>query len=78
MTRNTAARRDDMAEIDEPRNNVSHDAFWHGTVWPIPAIALAALVDMGLCDKQIAHYFRVEPAVVLSLRMRYGIREQRL
>lgn len=49
------------------------DDFWHGTVWPIPESALAALVDLGLSDECIARYFRVGLGNVQSLRLRYGM-----
>lgn len=49
------------------------DDFWHGTVWPIPELALAALVDLGLSDDSIARYFQVGSGKVYALRLRFGM-----
>jgi len=53
---------------------VSKEAFWAGTRWPIPALALAALIDLGLSDRCIATYFNVTTGEVLSLLVSYGLR----
>ena len=42
-------------------------------MWPIQPAALAALIDLGLSEGQIAAYFSVEPAAVRALRRNYGI-----
>lgn len=74
---NAAVRYEASPEIGEHNDNVSRNAFSHGNVWPIPEIALATLVDMGLSDARIAHYFRIDPAAVRSLRMDYCIMAHR-
>jgi hypothetical protein len=43
--------------------------------WPIGRPYLAALKDLGLSDKMIAGYFRVEQQEVAVLRTSYGIAE---
>lgn len=40
--------------------------------WPIGPSALAALVDLGLPDEVIAHYFMIEPRSVGALRAHYA------
>ncbi|MGB8279011.1 MAG: hypothetical protein WCF20_13920 [Methylovirgula sp.] len=51
---------------------LSSKGFWQGSIWPIPELAFAALIDLGLSDECIAHYFRVSVASVLALRGEYG------
>ena len=48
-------------------------SFVDGVTWPIGAAELAALVDMGVPDGQIAAYFSVELAAVRKLRQRYEL-----
>jgi hypothetical protein len=47
--------------------------FVAGASWPIEAGELAALVDMGMPDGQIAATFSVTAQEVLSLRRRLGL-----
>lgn len=42
-------------------------AFVEGVSWPIDRGSLAALLDMGVNPRQIAHYFSVTPEDVLEL-----------
>ncbi|MGK9169871.1 hypothetical protein KXR53_26390 [Inquilinus limosus] len=44
-----------------------------GGAWPIGRSALAALVDLGLSDEIIAHYFMIEPCSVAALREHYQV-----
>lgn len=37
---------------------------------PYPATAVAALADLGLTDKEIANYFRIQPERITRLRLR--------
>lgn len=39
-----------------------------GATWPVPPVALATLVDMGMSDEAIARYFGVDPAAVRAAR----------
>lgn len=39
-------------------------SFAEGVKWPVPAAALAALVDMGMSDEAIGRYFGVDTAEV--------------
>jgi hypothetical protein len=48
-------------------------SFVDGVTWPIGPAELAALVDMGMPDGQIAAYFSVELAAVRKLRQRYEL-----
>ena len=48
-------------------------SFVEGVMWPIEPAALAALIDLGLSEGQIAAYFSVELAAVRALRRNYGI-----
>lgn len=41
-----------------------------GSGWPVSAVALAALVDMGMSDDRIGRYFRVDVAEVRRQRER--------
>lgn len=43
--------------------------------WPIEGACLAALKDLGLSDRQVARYFRVDPHEVAVLRASCGIAE---
>lgn len=47
-------------------------SFVEGVAWPVSPAALAALVDMGLTEGQIAQYFGVETLAVRALRRSYG------
>ena len=77
MTEHAGAKCGASSKIDAHEDDVMGDAFCHGTVWPIPEIALAALTDMGLSDARIARYFCVETETVRSLRIHYGVRTGR-
>ncbi len=52
---------------------LSSNEFWQGSIWPIPELAFAALIDLGLSDECIAGYFRVSVVSVLALRAEYGM-----
>lgn len=45
-------------------------SFVDGVSWPVSAAALAALVDMGLSDDRIGHYFHVDASEVRRQRER--------
>ena len=47
--------------------------FVDGIQWPVDRASLTALVDLGLSDAQIATYFSVEPADVLTRRQYFGL-----
>jgi len=47
--------------------------FIDGIHWPVDRASLTALVDLGLSDSQIAAYFSVDPAEVLSRRQYLGL-----
>ena len=49
------------------------DHFCCGTIWPIPSVALAALVDLGMSDACIGRYFAVSPAAVTAARAQSDI-----
>lgn len=69
-----AAPRTILLQIGARPNEVSPcDVFRHGADWPISALALAALVDLGLSDERIARYFHVGLGNVQSLRLRFGL-----
>jgi hypothetical protein len=53
------------------------DASHHISNWPVRAVYLCALADLGLSDTQIAHYFHVERDKVTSLRDLYCIPERK-
>ena len=42
--------------------------------WPIEPASLAALIGIGMSDRQIAAYFSVAVADVGALRERFGLR----
>ena len=42
--------------------------------WPIEPASLAALIGIGMSDRQIAAYFSVAVADVWTLRDRFGLR----
>jgi hypothetical protein len=46
-------------------------SFTAGTRWPIDRASLAALLDMGMSNAQIAWYFAVAPDEVRRLREDY-------
>lgn len=48
-------------------------SFVEGTSWPIDPASLAALIDLGMSDGQIAAYFSIEPRQVSALRCYYGL-----
>lgn len=43
--------------------------------WPIPRIALASFVDLGVSDDDIAHYFKVTAEDVRILREKYWLND---
>jgi hypothetical protein len=43
--------------------------------WPIDKVALAALVDLGMSDLNIATYFHVSVDEIRALRQGYGVRQ---
>jgi hypothetical protein len=47
-------------------------SFVEGVAWPVGPASLAALLDMGLTEAQIAQYFGVEALAVRALRRSYG------
>jgi len=49
------------------------ELFIDGEEWPVAAATLAALVDLGMPDDEIANYFGVEAGKVAALRGRYGL-----
>ena len=63
-----------LPEIGAHLNEIApSDDFWRGTAWPIPALALTALVDLGISDERIARYFHIELSNVQSLRLHFGV-----
>ncbi len=44
-----------------------------GVRWPVSPSSLAALIDLGLSDGQIAFYFSINANRVRSLRNWYGL-----
>jgi len=48
-------------------------AFVGGTSWPVDDASLAALVDMGLSNRQIGAYFAVGADDVHMLREQYDV-----
>ena len=46
-------------------------SFVQGATWPVDRASLAALIDMGLSNSQIAAYFSVAPDDVYMLREHY-------
>lgn len=48
-------------------------SFADDTQWPIEPGELAALIDMGMSDVQIAEYFSIQRGDVDALRERYGM-----
>ena len=53
----------DFQTVDDLRAALDR-SFVDGVAWPLPAAALAALVDMGLSDEDIARYFGISAAEV--------------
>ena len=47
--------------------------FVEAACWPIEPAALAALIDIGMSDRQIAEYFGVHVADVEALRGRFRL-----
>ncbi len=47
--------------------------FVEAACWPIEPASLAALIGVGLSDRQIAAYFTVSVADVRALRERFGL-----
>jgi hypothetical protein len=47
-------------------------SFSEGIAWPADRASLAALIDLGLSNRQIAEYFAVGQDDVRTLRDRYG------
>jgi hypothetical protein len=52
-----------------------HAAFVDGVQWPLEEASLAALVDLGLSDAQIASYFAIDPADVRDCKQKLGLKE---
>ena len=52
----------------EERDRAAARWFVRGVSWPLPGVALAALVDLGLSDEAIGRYFGVEPDEVRRRR----------
>jgi hypothetical protein len=48
-----------------------------GVLGPAPRAALAALVDYGMTDAEIARYHRLAPDLVTQLRVVWGIGQPR-
>jgi len=54
-----------LRHADHDRLQASLDrSFIEGVSWPVSAVALDALVDMGLSDARIGHYFPVDASEV--------------
>jgi hypothetical protein len=47
-------------------------SFSDGIKWPVDRASLAALIDLGLSNRQIGEYFAVGQDDVRTLRDRYG------
>ena len=47
-------------------------SFSDGVEWPVDRASLAALIDLGLSNRQIGEYFAVGQDDVRALRARYG------
>lgn len=58
--------------LQDAREILSNNESRPGSIWPIPELAFAALVDLGLSDDSIARYFRISVVSVLALRAEYG------
>jgi hypothetical protein len=56
------------------RENTREPLFVEAATWPIEPASLAALIGVGLTDRQIAAYFTVGVAEVEALRERFGLR----
>ena len=52
-------------------------SFVEGVAWPVDRSSLAALLDMGLSPRQIAHYFSVTPTEVVNLLRAVGMHPPR-
>lgn len=63
----------DQATISKEADRSYNPSFLSGAVWPIDRAALAALVDLGLSDQQMAAYFSVNARKVKALRRRYEL-----
>ena len=50
-----------------------HAAFVDGVQWPLEEASLAALVDLGLNDAQIASYFAIDAAEVQRCKQKLGL-----
>ena len=69
----------------EPNRRASHDAHdptpctWpdYALKWPISSSGLFALVDLGMSDACIAHYYHVGSDQVVELRQRYAACDKR-
>ena len=48
-------------------------AFVDGVQWPLEEASLAALIDLGLSDTQIASYFAINAAEVRRCRQKLGL-----
>lgn len=73
MTRDAVAPQTFTPEIERLSDASSSPDFGEGRAWPISELALAALVDLGLSDERIAHYFHVGLGNVQSVRLRFGV-----
>lgn len=59
-------------EEREPKSeHLSKDCWLHP--WPIPRSALAAFIDMGVSEVNIARYFKIEHQDVSILRLKYRL-----
>lgn len=50
------------------------ELFLGGEEWPVAPASLAALVDLGMPDDEIAKFFGVDAGKVAALRGRYGLK----
>jgi hypothetical protein len=53
-------------------------SFIAGVSWPIDQASLAALLDMGLSPRQIAHYFLVTPGEMIQVTNATGAANTKL
>ena len=71
--RGPGASKNDMSDHDDvgadERDRQAARWFVRGVGWPLPAVALDALVDLGLSDEAIGRYFGVAAAEVRRRRL---------
>jgi hypothetical protein len=58
---------------DVLERSVRHDPAARFEMWPVAASALEALVDLGMSDRSIGHYFHVTAEDVARLRRDWHI-----